>query len=217
METYILSITLESDATFGRGDGVAGLVDAEVEHDGYGMPYLRGRTLKGLLSEECANILFALGECASHWYEAAQRLFGRPGSKIADKANMRVGNASLPDGLRAAIVADVDADRYREDDVLESLTAIRRQTAVDESGVPDEGSLRAMRVVLRQTAFEARLSFAKPPTQDDLALLSACVLALRRVGTGRNRGRGRVTARLFDAGGEDVTQTHFTRFEEVVR
>jgi len=217
METYKLTLVLESDATFGRGDGVAGLVDAEVEHDRYGMPYLRGRTLKGLLAEECANILFALGDRASHWDEAAQRLFGRPGSAIEDKANMRVGNASLPSDLSVAIAAGVEAGKYTKTDVLESITAIRRQTAMDETGVPDPGSLRAMRVVLRQTVFEANLSFTEPPTRDDLALLVACVMALRRVGTGRNRGRGLVTARLLDSQDRNVIPTYFPHFEEALR
>lgn len=60
MTAYKLQFDLRSAATFGRGDGVAGLVDEEVEHDGDGLPFLRGRTLKGLLAEECANILYAL-------------------------------------------------------------------------------------------------------------------------------------------------------------
>jgi hypothetical protein len=33
MSLYQLRIQLLSDATFGRGDGVAGLIDQEVEHD----------------------------------------------------------------------------------------------------------------------------------------------------------------------------------------
>lgn len=130
---------------------------------------------------------------------------------------MRVSNASLPSDLRAAIVADVEAGKYAAADVLESLTTIRRQTAMDATGKPDPGSLRAMRAVLRQTTFEADLSFAEPPTQDDLALLAACVAALRCVGMGRNRGRGRVAARLIDAQGQDVTSTHFTHFEEALQ
>jgi len=181
------------------------------------MPYLRGRTLKGLLAEECANILFALDERAAHWHTAAQRLFGRPGSTLEDSAMMRVSDACLPADLRAAVAADVEAGKYSATDVLESLTAIRRQTAMDETGVPVRGSLRATRVTLRQTAFEADLSFVEPVTQDDQALLAACAMALRRVGTGRNRGRGRVTSRLIDAHEQDVTDTHFARFEEVLR
>jgi len=213
MDIYTLTLILLSDATFGRGDGVAGLVDAEVRQDRYGMPYIHGRTLKGLLAEECASILFALDERASRWHGAAQRLWGRPGSSIEDKAIMRVGNATLPSDLRAAITADVESGKYAPIDVLESLTAIRRQTAMDETGKPARGSLRATRVVLRQTTLEASLWFVERPSQDDLALLAGCVMALRRVGTGRNRGRGRVKARLVDAQGED----YFAHFKEALQ
>ena len=41
---YWLKIDLLSDTTLGRGDGVAGVVDAEVQHDAYGLPYLSGKT-----------------------------------------------------------------------------------------------------------------------------------------------------------------------------
>ena len=60
MHIYRLTFTLLSDATFGRGEGIAGLIDREVEHDRFGLPYLRGRTLKGLVSEEADNLLFVL-------------------------------------------------------------------------------------------------------------------------------------------------------------
>ena len=60
MTKYILKITLESDAVFGRGDGVAGAIDTEVQHDQNGFPFLNGRTIKGLLVQECADILAAV-------------------------------------------------------------------------------------------------------------------------------------------------------------
>ncbi len=216
-----LKLTLLSDTTFGRGDGVAGLVDAEVEHDEYGMPYLRGRTLKGLLAGEAANILFALKQFAAadkieRWEKAVQYLFGSPGSTLETIAALHVGDACLPDDLRQAVAADIDAQKYTAGDVLESLTTIRRQTAMDESGVPEKGTLRAMRVVLRDTTFEANLHFIQPPDDDALALLAACTKALRRVGTGSNRGRGRVQATLVDDN-QDVTATHWNHFQEEVR
>jgi hypothetical protein len=43
-------------------------------------------------------------------------------------------------------------------------------------------------------------------------LLAASVSALRRAGTGRNRGRGRVRATLLDPQGTDVTQSYLERF-----
>lgn len=220
--TLEIHLTLKSDATFGRGDGVAGLVDAEVEHDAVtGLPFMRGRTLKGLLVEECANILFALGQQQSpeliRFQEAARFLFGQAGSTLNDDALMHVGTAMLPKELRDAVRADVEAKRLNPADVLESLTAIRRQTAVnEETGAPDEGSLRSLRVVLRETLFIAQITFDKDPHADTLALLAACVLSLHRAGTGRNRGRGRLSARLYDEQGGDITTHHFFDFRQLV-
>lgn len=76
-----------------------------------------------------------------------------------------------------------------------------RQTAInEETGTPDDGSLRSSRVLLRETELYAPLEVAlsdnDPTKEDTLALLSACVAALHRGGIGRNRGRGRLKAQL---------------------
>ncbi|MEG3846816.1 RAMP superfamily CRISPR-associated protein [Microcoleus sp. herbarium19] len=223
MSKYTLKIKLLSDTTFGRGDGVAGLVDQEVEHDRYGFPYLRGRTLKGLLSEECDNLIAVLPEDSQrqHWQEIANRLFGVPGSSLDTQAKIHVGDACLPDDLRASIAAQLDSEQDKKrrnpkykpaltsTDILESLTTIRRQTAIDpEDGAPMEHSLRSARIILRELPFESKLLFEpelNKDSEDDkdmLALLAVGTLALRRIGSGRNRGRGHVQCSLHDSSNE---------------
>lgn len=215
--SYQLKIELLSDTTFGRGDGVAGVIDQEVEYEPEtGLPFIRGRTLKGLLVEECANILFALGN-PKELVEAAKKLFGEPGSSRASRAMMRVGNAQLPSELRRVVAADLDANKYSKEDVLESLTDIRRQTGVDSAtDAPDKGSLRTMRVVIRGTIFTADLEFDVHPEVHQLMLLSACVKAVRRGGIGRNRGRGRLKLRLH-SDGTDRTEDFFAKFEVLAK
>lgn len=225
MQTVGLNLELMSDATFGRGDGIAGLIDAEIEYDTQGLPFLRGRTLKGLLVEECANLLFALehqqpqlrGETLTRLQNAARFLFGQPGSTLTDDARMRIGRAQLPTELKRAVREEIEAENLTAAAVLESLTAIRRQTAVDEeTGAPDEGSLRSLRVLLRGTTLTAELQLddlqAGEPAEllaDAQALLAACVKALRRAGTGRNRGRGRLIASLTDTAFAQQSIAHF--------
>ncbi|MEG4271601.1 MULTISPECIES: RAMP superfamily CRISPR-associated protein [unclassified Microcoleus] len=230
MSTYTLKIKLWSDTTFGRGDGVAGLVDQEVEHDRYGFPYLRGRTLKGLLSEECDNLITVLPDenQRQQWQEVANRLFGIPGSTLDTQAKIHVGDACLPDDLRKAIAAQLDAeqDRKRRDstykptitstDILESLTTIRRQTAIDpEDGAPSEHSLRSARVILRELPFESKLLFetelnkGSDDHKDMLALMAVGTLALRRIGSGRNRGRGHVQCSLHNSTNEITKDMNF--------
>ncbi|MGF1674993.1 MAG: RAMP superfamily CRISPR-associated protein [Rivularia sp. (in: cyanobacteria)] len=215
---YKLKIKLLSDTTFGRGDGVAGLVDQEVEQDKYGFPYLRGRTLKGLLSEECDNLINILPDETqkNYWENIACQLFGIPGSKLETIAAIHVGDAYLPDDLRQVVAYEIDIEQLTNQDVLSSLTTIRRQTAINsENGVADEGSLRSFRVVIRELEFQANLLFETQPSDEILSLLAVGTLALRRLGSGRNRGRGNVSCTLHDTDGNEITQQYLKLFGKV--
>jgi len=239
-----VKITLRSDSTFGRGDGVAGLVDAEVQHDEYGLPFLSGRTLKGLLTAECAEILDALKRSDAldnRWNKAGQWLFGSPGSSKDVMSHMFVGNAELPSDLRKVLCNEFDTldEKYSDDEKnrlellkrrnaqrqrnLESLTTLRKQTAMDaKTGAPLRNSLRTMRVIVRESWLIARLDFDGGIANDQKYLLAACVCALHRAGTGRNRGRGLVIVDLFEQEPladeqKAVTQDLLKEFEVEVR
>lgn len=219
MIQYALSLALLSDATFATGDGVSGLVDREVEHDALGLPFLRGRTLKGLLSEEADNLLYSLsqiqaGQINPKWTAARWSLFGQSGGTLGADPVVNYGHASLPEALRQTVAQTFAAsdNHLTPQDVLSTLTAIRRQTAITAEGVPVEGSLRAMRVILRQTTFTAVLSCQRELTLVELGLLAAATLALRRGGTGRNRGRGRVQADLLDSRGDTILWDAYQTF-----
>lgn len=220
MTTYHLNLTLKSDATFGRGDGVAGVVDEEIEHDPRtGLPFVRGRTLRGLLVEECANILFAIelrrkDKLVSDLKSAAKTLFGEGGPSHGAEGCLSVGAAVLPEPLREAITGDIDAGRLTPSEVLTLLTDIRRQTAMTAEGTPQDGSLRSMRVLLRATTLTAPLIVTPPPKDQAeivIELLTATVLSLRRGGIGRNRGRGRLHAILNDEAFSKVKMAAFDK------
>jgi len=221
---YFLHIKLLRDTVFGRGDGVAGLVDIEVEHDEYGLPFLRGRALKGMLVYECADILYSLQQHShlTEWKQAAQSLFGAPGSGLDDKAQLHIGNAVLPQELRNAVAHQMSLltrDRGKQgqlrQDVLNALTTIRRQTAVEVDGIAKENSLRSVRLVLRDTELTAPLIFIQPPDAKVKGLLAACVKAFRRGGTHRNRGTGLLQVSLRQEG-KDITEDWFNLFVQEV-
>jgi hypothetical protein len=222
MNHYKLQIHLLSDTTFGRGDGVAGLIDQEVEHDPHGFPYLRGRTLKGLLSEECDNVINVLPlHQQPRWHQVASTLFGKPGSLLDTIASIHVGDACLPDDIRRAVAYQIKQDKLQRSEVLESLTTIRRQTSIAvETGTPDRGSLRSARVVLRDLTFTADLSLVKAPSGDimeeDLeSLLLVGVKALRHLGSSRNRGRGHVRCQLLNEQGDCLSSQLLDRFFDI--
>ena len=214
MNKYKLKIKLLSDTTFGRGDGVAGIVDQEVEHDSYGLPYLRGRTLKGLLSEECDNLIDTLVVNQEYWRELACELFGVSGSGLNIMAAAHIGDAQLPLDLQQAVAHAIQENDLTSQQILSSLTTIRKQTAISaETGVAETNSLRSARVVIRELEFVSDLLFeTETVAQEMLTLLAVGTLALRHIGSGRNRGRGHVQCTLHDADGNDITQNHTHRF-----
>ncbi|MFL5805250.1 MAG: RAMP superfamily CRISPR-associated protein [Roseiflexaceae bacterium] len=224
MNVYYMAIRLLSDATFGRGEGLAGLVNTEIEHDQHGCPFVSGRTLKGLLREECRNIHDAMGDSAERWASEAQFLFGISGDTQGEgTASMHIGAAMLPPVLLRLAHRDVTEKKLTPADLLASLTTFRRQTAVDaKTEAPAAGSLRTERALIRDTYLLAQLTFERNPNDRQLALLSACILATRRGGLGRNRGRGRLQLRLHDQipadyDDETFTRQYFTRFISEVR
>jgi len=172
-------------------------VDSEVEHDEYGLPYLRGRTLRGLLTEEMESLLYALGGTRSaKWQNSRDRLLGISARTLDETGILHISDAQLPERVRRLIAFSLEdqPDKLSRTAVLEALTAIRRQTAMSHLGAPDPTSLRALRVILPGTRFAARLTFDEAPNEYERALLAVTVLAWRRAGTGRNRGRGRLQA-----------------------
>lgn len=226
MSLYYLTFTLQSDTAFGRGDGVAGYLDQEVQHDPYGCPYLGGKALKGMLVNECADILAPLPPSQrERWERTALHLFGSPGSTQEVTPLLQIGDATLPSTLRQAIQSDMDSSRpsLTRQDVLHSLTTLRRQTAIDDkTGVAKDSSLRTIRVILRETTFTARLQLRDDipdeTAQNALMLLAACAKALRRTGTGRNRGLGRLrNVQLCDESQTPVTEELFARFCQEVQ
>ncbi len=206
-----IKLTLLSAATFGRGDGLAGLVDREIEHDANGFPFLRGKTLKGLLAESAENVVFAVEtlQGKSGWRAAKDELFGMEGSQVKTKGMLHVGDAQLPEALRA----EIGAAGWSKEDVLYSLTGIRRQTSINEHGAPESATLRSMRVLLPGVVLEAPLSFDGALNETHQQLLAAAVLDLRHAGTGRNRGRGWLKAELDNAA---ATEKMFDDFKEAI-
>ncbi|MBX3038608.1 MAG: hypothetical protein KF758_16980 [Anaerolineales bacterium] len=212
MTPTTIKITLKSATTFGRGDGIPGLVDREIEHDANGFPYLRGKTLKGLLAESAENVVFSISQFKNNdetetWRKAKNQLFGIGGRGLEERGILHINDAQLPAELRIA------AKDWPKEDMLYSLTGIRRQTAINVDGAPEHASLRSMRVLLPGVTLEAAIQFDQPPTPQQLQLLAAAIMDLRRAGTGRNRGRGWLNAELI--GGEPM-KTYFEQFKEAI-
>ncbi len=211
MNNYALEVELLSDATFGSGGGISTLINSEIQHDEKGLPTLSGRAIKGLLVNECSEILFVLPpEMRARWEQAALNLFGQRGEMLDDVAGMFIADATAAPDLVAAIHADLSISRQN---VLDGLTTIRRQTAMSVLGAPLDDALRSVRVLVKGQTLYAPLSFTAEPGPDEKALLAACIMSLRRAGLNRTRGKGKIsvkiTARPLDPLGFSSSQGEF--------
>lgn len=202
-----LRIELLSDACFSGGTGYAGEVDTDIEYEEEtGLPMMRGKTLKGLLVEECALLLHAFTQTQNRWERAAQTLFGDPGRDRS--AGVSICDARVPEGLREKIKNAINhgAHPLTPHRILKSLTDIRYQTKINRStGAPQEHSLRSSRVALKGLIWHAPLSGADHLGDEEKAILAACSLAVRRGGVNRNRGWGKLSIRIMNAENNDIT------------
>jgi hypothetical protein len=189
-----LTVELLSDTTFGRGEGTAGVVDIEVEHNAYGLPFLGGRALRGLLRDTWLS----MQGCFPKLQRAALRVFGPP-TDVDETSILRIGHARIEETARRYLIAAVERELnpLSPAAVLEALTDIRSQTSEDRaSGAPARKTLRSVRVVVRGLVLEAPLQWLAPPTTEDLQCLALAVLGTRHAGLSRNRGRGHLRLAL---------------------
>lgn len=199
-ESFI-QVELLSDAAFSRGEGTAGIVDVEVEHDDLGLPFLGGKTIRGLLRDSWLSMRHCFSERSRTW----ERVFG-PEADFEDRSILRIGDAVVDGETRKWIEAAKTRDRHpiSRTAVLEALTDVRRQTSEERrTGAPAETTLRSLRVIVRGLKLRAPLYWSADPTAEDLRCLSLALLATRHAGLGRNRGRGHIQMTL----GGDVEKT----------
>ena len=187
-----LTIKLLSDTTVGRGEGTAGAVDTEVEHDECGLPCINGKSILGLLRDSWLSMASAFDEGLK---ESAIKLFGPPGD-TNDTAVLRIGNAIVDQATRDWAYYAVNREHHaiHKSTILEAFTDIRHQTSENrESGAPEPTTLRQSRVVIRGLTLEAPLVWSGTPDSKVIRCLALSALGLRHIGLSRNRGRGHVS------------------------
>lgn len=138
-------------------------MDRDIEHDDHGFPFLRGKTLKGLLAESAENVTFALEneDETLPWHLTKNALFGTGGLDPKERGILHIEDAQLPTLARRKCLIG-----WKKEDVLYSLTGIRRQTSINEHGAPDHATLRSMRVLLPGVTLEAKISFDRGSSAD---------------------------------------------------
>lgn len=176
-------ITFYSDWHCSSGQSAGFGVDLTVIRDRYGLPFIPGRTLKGLLRDAAENFMELSGaDNYDSWEKFIKDIFGKGGEKTGGSATKcYFSNAELPDDIKSYLGAN--------DEEKDFLFRTISSTAINERGVAKEHSLRVMETVVPLTLKATIHNF--PESGGDHAKLTQCMQWIKRLGLNRNRGLGR--------------------------
>ena len=181
MSTLKYEIEIFSNWHCGSGLAAGADVDALVKKDNNGLPYIPGRTLKGLLREAASTL--------SADNEIINSVFGVSGDEDNHKIGCAFfGNATLPVAEYNYIV---------EKGLASHLYQSFASTRIDENGIAKDNTLRKTETVV-PCKLEGEILNVPNGAED---LLREAARYIKRMGTGRNRGYGRCNIYIYKEGG----------------
>lgn len=171
MSTIKYTIEFFSNWHCGSGLAAGADVDALVIKDKHGLPYVPGRTLKGLLRDAASTL------CDDT--ETINDIFGVSGDNDGHKTGLSFfTNATLP----------VDERQYiLEQGLTPHLYQSFASTKIDEKGIAEDHTLRKIETVVPCKLEGEILNVPKGAE----IVLEHAMQYIKRMGTGRNRGYGR--------------------------
>lgn len=199
MKTFEIKINVKSPLQLGYGRADV-IVDSDVVHDKYGMPYFPAKRFKGLLYESALE----LAEMSNgKWFkkEDIDKLFGQGEDGISQ---LRINNfylKNLKEYNKLCTDWQYLNDKYRgfftPQSVLNLYTDIRYQTTIEkETGTTKDGSLHNMRVIDAGTSFWGEIVLFEE-NEVNCKILTLALKNLRFAGAKRNRGCGRIVCELL--------------------
>lgn len=181
------TITFYSPWHCGAGLSAGADVDVLVVKDAEGLPYVPGKTLKGLLREAVEDYT-ALSEPDAE--SVVSYVFCRPQDGNAYQTPTFFSDAKLLERESKAIIA-AQAQQFLYQGVS--------RTAINERGVAEEHSLRRIETVVPCT-LEATL-YNVP--EEAVELLCKGMGMVKHIGLGRSRGLGRCELAPIEKGGNE--------------
>lgn len=188
MPNYVMTFDIKSDWHIGSGKEGGAYADALCLKDNAGLPYIPGRSCKGLLRDA-----FQLAE-NSGWFEEeiVHHFFGNE-----DRAG-QTQQGMLQ--ISSARLSDQEAHYIVSNNATKHLYRVLQSTAIDhQTGTAQNASLRSMEVAVpMQLSADVQLNNAHPNFNTELeqqfyALLSDVVCLISELGGKRHRGLGQVT------------------------
>jgi CRISPR-associated protein Csx10 len=194
MEELKIKIELMSDTLIGSGSGCGSTVDTDIIYDELGLPYIPAKRLKGLLKDSAIAVVEMLEKSRIitpvENKDLLKNIFGNPGQNNPSGvyfSNLHIEEYEKNREFLASMQKTITPDL-----ILNSVTRLRQQTAIDPStGTAEDHSLRTVRVINKGLLFTGSIQSEKL-TDAEAELLILAGSNLKRIGTKRNRGFGEI-------------------------
>lgn len=176
----------------GAGHGVGRFIDSAVRRTPAGLPFIPGRTVKGLLrkamqeAEGFGHLRAGLTEELFGSVLGTDRFETEPGT-------VYFGNAELPDGWEE--FAHTKEGKQAISGFFETISS----TAIDQEGQAKEGSLRRVEVAIPLTLYGTWEFGSVENQQEARDALEMAAKLIRGFGLSRTRGLGRVKVWLEES------------------
>jgi len=159
----------------GSGVSAGPALDSTVVKDENGLPYVPGKTIKGILREMAEMI----------GGESTAKIFGEEGSSMGEAY---FSNAELDRDTAAYLAAHPNEAKH----LYEKISS----TKIGNNGIAEDQSLREIEVVVPLTLWGEIAC-----KEEEKALLSQAMGMVKQIGLNRNRGLGR--CQIMEAGKND--------------
>ena len=153
----------------GSGLAAGADVDALVVKDPKGLPYVPGRTIKGLLRDAASELGYSEKDIIC--------VFGTAGERANQTGSAIFSNAGL---------SDHEANEINRGQLAPYLYQTFASTAIDDEGIAKDHSLRKIETVVPCTLYGTIEGIS-----DNEPMIVNAMKFIKRMGTGRNRGYGR--------------------------
>lgn len=213
---FTVQITAKSPLMLGSGTGRGSFIDADITVDENGLPMFPGKRLKGLLKESAVEVLEMLEQSGIHGFfdrDIIEITFGTSTSpaciKIGDLFLTDEQNTAYPDIKRwlQYLIHEDNHQFINKETVVNALTEIRQQTAINKDGYAKVNSLRTTRVLRAGKNFVGTIDCSREHLKEQIgALLALACGNLKHAGSGRNRGLGEIECYLYSGEKQDLVK-----------
>lgn len=177
------TIQFYNDWHCGSGLAAGADVDALVVKDRRGLPFVPGKTVKGMV-REAMEVLCQLGECSEADVRQMLGIASGRQEDVTHKGVCNFSNAAIPEDIANAIIAE-GASQY----LYRSIAS----TAINDEGVAKQHSLRSVEVTVPCSLTGVIYNVPK----EHFELLKRSMGLVKRMGQSRNRGLGRCDITLM--------------------